>query len=221
MPALAQHFEDRACHLPLPLDGLVRIRVRAERDRVAGVPRLRELPAQEQRGIRLGEELRLEIEARGEIEIGVGRARVAVDAAMLAALVRVDRLRERNVGRGVAADDRPRRLDRDRGLERRSASSPASKPPSNSGAGAAQPSSNASRPSRRKRLPGLNVAPRPLTGGGEPVLTATSVARLRHERGVERDRRVEQPGDRAVGLGVARAAPRTSPRRSSGCAHAW
>src|SRR5450755_1957562 len=38
---------------------------------------------------------------------------------MLAALVRVDRLRERNVGRGIARDDGARALNHDRGLQRR------------------------------------------------------------------------------------------------------
>ena len=45
--------------------------------------------------------------------------RVAVDAAVLAAVVRIDRLRERDVRRVVARDDRARLLDRHRGLQRR------------------------------------------------------------------------------------------------------
>src|SRR5215831_1103423 len=44
---------------------------------------------------------------------------VAVDAPVLAPLIRIDRLVERNVGRLVVRDDRPRALDRHRGLERR------------------------------------------------------------------------------------------------------
>ena len=67
------------------------------------VARLRELGAQQRGGVGLGEELRLEIEARREVEVRVRRPRVAVDAAVLAALVRIDRLRERDVGRIVAA----------------------------------------------------------------------------------------------------------------------
>ena len=47
------------------------------------------------------------------------RPGVAVDAAVLASLVRIDRLRERDVGRIVAADDRARRHDPHRRLRRR------------------------------------------------------------------------------------------------------
>src|ERR1039458_7108592 len=43
--------------------------------------------------------------ARRQPEIRMAGARVAVDATMLAALVRIDRLGERDVGRIVAADD--------------------------------------------------------------------------------------------------------------------
>src|SRR6185369_12033122 len=52
-------------------------------------------------------------------EIGMGRPRVAVDAAVLAAAIRIDRLRERDVWRLVAGDDRARCVDRYRGLDRR------------------------------------------------------------------------------------------------------
>src|SRR5713226_6035432 len=47
----------------------------------------------------------------------MARARVAVDAAVLAAAVRVDRLLEADVGRVVARDNRARALLGDRGLE--------------------------------------------------------------------------------------------------------
>src|SRR5688572_28599959 len=47
----------------------------------------------------------------------MARPRVAVDAAVLAAAVRVDRLREADVGRVVMRDDRARALDRHAGLE--------------------------------------------------------------------------------------------------------
>src|SRR5437879_2261495 len=54
----------------------------------------------------------LEVQARGKSEVGVARARVAVDAAVLASLIGIDRLRERKVGRVVARDDRARPLQR-------------------------------------------------------------------------------------------------------------
>src|SRR5450432_4738855 len=45
------------------------------------------------------------------------RSRVTIDASVLAALIGIDRLVERNVGRGVVRDDGPRRLDGDCRLE--------------------------------------------------------------------------------------------------------
>jgi hypothetical protein len=110
----AQHREDRARDLPFALDRLVRVGVGAKRDRVADIARFRQFSFQEQGGVGLCEQLRLEIEARRQVEVGVRRPRIAVDAAVLAALVRVDRLRERNVRRLVARDDRARILNRDR-----------------------------------------------------------------------------------------------------------
>src|SRR3982074_3076753 len=49
----------------------------------------------------------------------VGGARKAVDAAVLAAAVGIDRAVERDVGGIVAGDDLAGGIDRDRGLERR------------------------------------------------------------------------------------------------------
>ena len=69
--------------------------------------------------VRLGEQLRFEIEAGREPHVGVGRAREAVDAAVLAATIGIDRAVERNVGRVVAGDDTAGGVDRDGGLERR------------------------------------------------------------------------------------------------------
>ena len=71
------------------------------------------------RRLRLHEQLRLEVEAGRETEIGVGRPREAIDAAVLAAAIGIDRTVERDVGGVVAGDDLARRVDRDRGLEQR------------------------------------------------------------------------------------------------------
>ena len=49
----------------------------------------------------------------------MGRPRKAVDAAMLAAPVRIDRTVKADIGRVVAGDDFARGIQRDRGLERR------------------------------------------------------------------------------------------------------
>ena len=82
---------------------------------------LGQLGAQQLRRVGLGEQLRLEIEPGRQIVKGVGRPGEAIDAAMLAAAIGVDRAVEADVGRAVAGDDRPGLLDRDRGAQRRQA----------------------------------------------------------------------------------------------------
>src|SRR3546814_5182126 len=67
----------------------------------------------------LGEQLRLEINAGRQVVIGMGRSGKAVDAAMFAAALGVDRAIEADVGRIVAGDDRARPFHRDAGPERR------------------------------------------------------------------------------------------------------
>src|SRR5690606_39594720 len=78
-----------------------------------------ELGAQQLRRVRLGEQPALEIEPRREIVTGVARPREAIDAAMLAAAIGVDRAVEADIGRLVAGDDRPWPLDGDGGAQRR------------------------------------------------------------------------------------------------------
>src|SRR5262249_61037748 len=63
--------------------------------------------------------LGFEIEAGRQPHVGVGGAGEAVDAAVLAAAIGIDRAVERDVGRVVAGDDLARGVNRDRGLERR------------------------------------------------------------------------------------------------------
>ena len=57
-------------------------------------------------GVDLGDDPRLEVEARREVEVAVRRPGEAVDAAVLAAAVGVDREVEGEVGRVVAGEDR-------------------------------------------------------------------------------------------------------------------
>src|SRR5690606_34299137 len=59
----------------------------------------------------------LEIEPRRVAEIAVGRAGVAIDAAMLTPAVRVDRAVEADIGAVVRGDDAARRLDAHLGFE--------------------------------------------------------------------------------------------------------
>src|SRR5207342_3529101 len=65
------------------------------------------------------EQLRFEVEAGRQSEIGVGRAGETIDAAVLAPAIGIDRAVERQIGRIVAGDDLPRGVDRHGGLERR------------------------------------------------------------------------------------------------------
>src|SRR5712692_1762951 len=113
-----QDFENASRNPVLALDRLVAVGIGAERNGARPVARPGELLAQQLRRVGLGEELGLEVESRRELEVGMARAGVAVDAAVLAAAVRVDRLLEADVGRVVARDDRARALLGDRGLER-------------------------------------------------------------------------------------------------------
>src|SRR5438132_7342371 len=119
MIACRQKLEDLPRDLPLALDRLIRIGVGAHGDRIADVAGFGKLGSEELRSIRLGEELGFEVEPWREIEIRVRRPRVAIDASVLASLIRIDRLREPDVGRVVAGDDGARALHGDSGLERR------------------------------------------------------------------------------------------------------
>ena len=106
MVRLRQHFEDRSRDAPLPFDRLIRIGICPKRDRLRLVAGLGEFLCQQRRSIGLGVEFGFEIEPRRMPEIAMARARIAVDAAMLAAAVGIDRAVERDVGAVVARDDR-------------------------------------------------------------------------------------------------------------------
>ena len=117
MAGAVEHFEDAAHHLVFALDRLIRIGVGADRDHARRIVRRRELALEQFRRVRLHEQLRLEIEPGREPHIGVGRAREAVDAAVLAAAIRIDRAVEADVGGVVARDDLARLLLGDGRLE--------------------------------------------------------------------------------------------------------
>jgi hypothetical protein len=103
--ACGEHREDRARDAERALGRLVRIGVRAERDRARTIGGRSELQAQQRRRVRLGEDARFEVEPGRQTEVCVRRAGVAVHAAVLAPAVRIDRLIERDVGGVVARDD--------------------------------------------------------------------------------------------------------------------
>ncbi len=119
MAVAVKHFEDAPHHLMLPLDRLVRIGVGADGDGARHVAGGGQLAFEQLGRVRLGEQLGFEIEPRRQAEIGVGRAREAIDAAVLAAAIGVDRAVEGNVGGVVPGDDLTGGVDGHRGLERR------------------------------------------------------------------------------------------------------
>jgi hypothetical protein len=114
-----QDFENFAHDAPLLLDRLVGVRVGADCDRLRLVSLLRQFLFEKARGIGLGKQLRFEIEPGGKTHITVRGPCEAIDAAMLAAAIRVDRAIEGNIGRFVARYDRARLFDLYVGLERR------------------------------------------------------------------------------------------------------
>ncbi len=117
MAGALQHLQDRARDLPLALDRLIGIGVGAERDGVGLIARMRQLALQQLGRVRLGVELGLEVEAGRVPEKAMGGTRVAVDAAVLAAAIGIDRAVEGDVGAVVARDDGARRLLAHLGLE--------------------------------------------------------------------------------------------------------
>ena len=90
-PCALQHLEDAAHDLVLLLDRLIRIGIGADRDGARRIARCRQFTLQQGRRLRLHEQLGFEIEPRRQAEIGMGRPREAIDAAMLAAAIRIDR----------------------------------------------------------------------------------------------------------------------------------
>ncbi len=107
MVEAVQHLQ----HLPGQGQGavhrLVGIGVGTERDLARDVARASQLPFQQPGDLRLEGEPGLEVEPRRIAKIGVARPRVAVDAAMLAAAIRVEGAVEAEVGAGVARDGAP------------------------------------------------------------------------------------------------------------------
>ncbi len=119
MAEAVEHLQDAPHDLVLALDRLIGVGIGADGDRARCIARRRELPLEQLRRVGLGEQLGFEIEPGREPEIGMRGPCEAVDAAVLAAAIGVDRAVERNIGRVIACNDRARLLDRDLGLERR------------------------------------------------------------------------------------------------------
>ena len=107
---LGQHLQAAARDAEPALDRLVGIGHAAHHQHLR-LPLLRvQLLAQQRRRVFLDQDLRLEVEPRGEAEVLVRGAREAVDAAVLAAAIRIDAGVEADVRTVVRGDDRPRRI---------------------------------------------------------------------------------------------------------------
>ena len=110
VPGFQQDLKAGATDPKLALDRLPAIGIDAERDRMRHMAALAQLRAQALGGIGLGTQDGFEVESRRQIQIRVRRPREAIHAAMLAAAIWIDRLREADVRRIVAADDAARAL---------------------------------------------------------------------------------------------------------------
>ncbi len=113
--AVEQQFQHAAGDAPVPLGRLVGVGVGAHGEHLAAVAGLAQGVCQQLRGARLGEDAGLEIESGREVQVRVARPGEAVDAAVLAAAVGIQRLLERQVRRVVAGNDRARRVHADHG----------------------------------------------------------------------------------------------------------
>ena len=116
--ARCQDLDQRPGDAVLSLDRLIGIGVGAEGDRRRLVLGRRKLPLEQLGRALFGEQAGLEIEPGGETHVGVGGPGVAIEAAVLAAAVGIDRAVEGDVGRLVAGDDRLGLLPGDLGRER-------------------------------------------------------------------------------------------------------
>ena len=105
MPCFRQYLDQLSGDAELAFDRLVGIGIDAQRDRLGHVAGLGQLLAQQFGGIGLGEDLRLEIQPRRQVQVGVRRPRETVRATVLAAAIRVHRLLETHVRGSIAADD--------------------------------------------------------------------------------------------------------------------
>jgi hypothetical protein len=114
-----QNFENAARDAVALLDRLIGIGVRSHRDRAHLIALARQLPFEERRRVGLREEAALEIESGREAHIGMRRPREAVDAAVLAAPIGIDRTIEADIGRIVPCDDGARIFVRHMRLKRR------------------------------------------------------------------------------------------------------
>ncbi len=113
---LVQHLQQATCDLFRSFRRLIGVGIDAQGQGARLVFRVGQFLAQRLCSIGLAKDTRLEIEAGRQVEIGVGRSRKAIDASVLAALVRIDRFIEPDIGRIVGRDDLANRIYAQDGL---------------------------------------------------------------------------------------------------------
>ncbi len=99
------HLEQLAGEAIVVLDGLIGVGIGSQHYGLRLIGGSGKLPAQQLGGIELGEQAGLEVEAGGELEIGVARSGITINAAVLTAPIGVDGAAERDVGGAVVTDD--------------------------------------------------------------------------------------------------------------------
>ena len=114
-----QHRQHRAGQLQRPVYRLIRVGIGAQRNRPRHIAGLAQLPLQNLRHIRLEAQLGFKIQAGGVAKIGVARPGIAINAAMLAATIRVHRPVKAQIRAAVPTDHTAGRIARQRGLQRR------------------------------------------------------------------------------------------------------
>ena len=118
MVEFGQHLEDAPGDLEVAFDRLVGIGVGSKGDGTATVARIFQLLYKQGGGVALGEQAGFEIEPRRKPEPGMGGAGIAIDAAVLATAVGIDRTVEGDVGGGIARDHGLALVGGDRGAKR-------------------------------------------------------------------------------------------------------
>src|SRR5207253_1065912 len=101
---LGEHFKTAPRQLYAALDRLIAIGDAADAQNARLPARRGKLAAEQLRSVFLDEDLRLEVQAGGEAEVFMIGPRVAIDATVLAAAVRIDAGVEADVGAVVGGD---------------------------------------------------------------------------------------------------------------------
>ena len=103
MPRITQHLDHAPRKTQLALHRLVAIGGRADVQRARHMAGARQFGAQHLADVVLGNDLRLEIKPRRQVQIAVRGAGIAIDTAMLATAVGVHRVLKEDVGGIVGA----------------------------------------------------------------------------------------------------------------------